>query len=236
MEIYATDALYVVNAEKENQTTLPSTANSTTDLPTVVKTTHPILEHAQSIKKKKKKISSIKHSRNISYPETPKIVEGYIKIPKPTSKYLQTTQNQIVKKRKNDQELISKLFQLEPQDGPKFIQEIKPILLKPSTNDWTYLEKTSQYSESNPSKQSPREEIKTISPHQNPNKNQPNSKNPSKESTLSSPNTQNRVKPLIETERNQTENKTVTEPLNKVYHIENANQKEPSNQKRSKSS
>ena len=82
------------------------------------------------------------------------------------------------------------------------------------------LEKTSQYIESNPSKQPPREEIRTISPH--PNKNQPNL---SKESTLSNPSTQNRAIPLIETEQNQMENKTITKPLNKTYHIENTNQK-----------
>ena len=48
------DTLYVVNAERENQTIPPSTANSTTDVPTVVKTTHPIPGQAQSEKKKKK--------------------------------------------------------------------------------------------------------------------------------------------------------------------------------------
>ena len=42
--------------------------------------------------------------------------------------------------------------------------------------------------------------------------------------------------PLTETEQNQMENKTITKPLNKTYHVENTNQKEPSNQKRSKSS
>ena len=72
------------------------------------------------------------------------------------------------------------------------------------------LEKTSQYIETNTSKQPPREEIRTISPHKNPNKNQPNPKNLSKEFTLSSPNTQNRTTPLTETEQNQMENKTKT--------------------------
>ena len=44
-----------------------------------------------------------------------------------------TTQNQS-EKGENYQELISKLLQLGPQDWPKFIQEIKPILLKLSNN------------------------------------------------------------------------------------------------------
>ena len=50
------------------------------------------------------------------------------------------------------------------------------------------LEKTTQYIEKNPSKQPPREEIRTISPLKNPNKNQPDPKNLSKEFTLSSSN------------------------------------------------
>ena len=50
MEVYAMDnGLYVVNVERENQTIPPSTAISTTDVPTVVKTIH-----TQSGKKKKK--------------------------------------------------------------------------------------------------------------------------------------------------------------------------------------
>ena len=65
------------------------------------------------------------------------------------------------------------------------------------------LEKTSKYIETNPSKQPSREEIRTISPHKNLNKNQPNSKNLCKEFTLSSPNTQNRTTSLTETEQNQ---------------------------------
>ena len=77
IEVYATDTLYVVNVERENQTIPPLTANSTTDVPTAVKTTHPIPEHTQS--GKKKKILTIKHTRNISYPEARKIVESYIK-------------------------------------------------------------------------------------------------------------------------------------------------------------
>ena len=48
------DILYVVNVESENQTIPPSTAISTTDVPTVVKTIHPTPDHAQSGKKKKK--------------------------------------------------------------------------------------------------------------------------------------------------------------------------------------
>ena len=55
------------------------------------------------------------------------------------------------------------------------------------------LEKPSQYIETNPWKQSPREEIRTISPHKNPDKNQPNPKNLSKEFTLNCPDTQNRT-------------------------------------------
>ena len=102
------------------------------------------------------------------------------------------------KKVENYQELISKLFQLGPQDWPKFIQEIKPILLKLSSYSTNpkpmtrhNLGKTSKYTETNLSKQPPREEIRTISPHKNPIKNQPNPKNLTKEFTLSSPNTQN---------------------------------------------
>ena len=98
------------------------------------------------------------------------------------------------------------------------------------------LEKTSKYIETNPSKQPSREEIRTISPHKNLNKNQPNPKNLSKEFTSSCPNTQNRTTSLSETEQNQMENNTITKPLNKTYLTENANQKEPSNQKRSQSS
>ena len=52
--------------EREPNHTTTVTANSTTDVPTVVKTTHPIPEHAQP----GKKILTIKHSRNIAYPKT----------------------------------------------------------------------------------------------------------------------------------------------------------------------
>ena len=51
MGVYAMDTLYV---ERENQTIPPSTAISTTNMPTAVKTIHPIPDHAQSGKKKKK--------------------------------------------------------------------------------------------------------------------------------------------------------------------------------------
>ena len=56
MEVYPIDTLYMVNVgrKRESQTLPPLTANSTTDVPTAVKTTHPIPEHAQSGKKKKK--------------------------------------------------------------------------------------------------------------------------------------------------------------------------------------
>ena len=54
MGMYAMDILYVVNVESENQTIPPSTAISTTDVPTAVKTIHPIPDHAQPRKKKKK--------------------------------------------------------------------------------------------------------------------------------------------------------------------------------------
>ena len=74
------------------------------------------------------------------------------------------------------------------------------------------LEKTSHYIETNPSKQPPREELRIISPHINPNKNQPNPKNLSKEFTLNSPNSQNRTTFLTETEQNQMENKTIAKP------------------------
>ena len=96
-------------------------------------------------------------------------------------------------------------------------------------------EKTSKYIETNPSKQSPREEIRTISPHKNPNINQPNPKNLSKEFTSSCPNTRNRTTSLTKTEQNQMENKTITKPLNKTYLIENANQKRSQSSHRSTS-
>ena len=48
------------------------------------------------------------------------------------------------------------------------------------------LEKTSKYIETNPSKQPPKEEIRTISPHKNPNKNQPNSTAPASSTSLRS--------------------------------------------------
>ena len=77
--------------------------------------------------KKEKEILTIKHTRNISYPEAWKIIEGYIK----NKTYSQISQNNPEsKKRENYQELISKLLQLGPQDWPKFIQEMKSILLK----------------------------------------------------------------------------------------------------------
>ena len=131
---------------------------------------------------KEKEILTIKHTRNIPYPEARKIVEGYIK----NKAYSQISQNNPKtesKKEENYQELISKLLILGPKDWPEFIQEIKPILLKLSSNSTNpkpmtehKLEKTSKYIETNPSKQPPREEIRTISPHKNPNKNQPNPK------------------------------------------------------------
>ena len=54
MGVFAMDILYVVNVESKNQTIPPSTAISTTDVPTVVKTINPIPDHAQPGKKKKK--------------------------------------------------------------------------------------------------------------------------------------------------------------------------------------
>ena len=231
MGVYTTDILYVVNLESENQIIPPSTAISTTDVP-----------RSCPAWKKEKEILTIKHTKNIPYPEARKIVEGYIK----NKTYSQISQNNPKtesKKEENYQELISKLLILGPKDWPEFIQEIKPTLLKLSSNSTNRKpitkhkpEKTSKYIETNPPKQPPKEEIRTISPHKNPNKNQPNSKNPSKEFTSSYPNTQNRTTSLTETEQNQMKNKTITKPLNKNYLIENANQKEPLNQKRSQSS
>ena len=98
MEVYVMDTLYVVNAERENQTIPPLTANSTTDVPTAVKTTHPLPEHALIIK----------HTRNIPYLEAWKIVEGYI-----NKTYAQISQNNPKsesKKGENYQELISELL------------------------------------------------------------------------------------------------------------------------------
>ena len=131
MEVYAMDALYVVNVgrEREPNCTLP-TANSTVDVPTAVKTTHPMLEHVQSREPKKNEILTVKHTRNIPYPEARKIVEGYIK----HKTYSQIHAKSESTKGDNYQELFSKLFQLGPQDWPKFIPEIKPILLKLFTN------------------------------------------------------------------------------------------------------
>ena len=177
---------------------------------------------------KRKKILTIKHTRNIPYQEARKIVEGYME------KNLFPNQPKIreLKKKKNYQELISKLLQLGPQDWPKFIQEIKPILLKLFSNSTNpkpmtehKLEKHQNILKQIPLSNPPREEITTISPHKNPNKKQLNPKNLSKEFTLSSPNTQNRTTLLTETEQNQMENKTITKPLNKTYLIENTNQK-----------
>ena len=132
MGVYAMDILYVVNVECENQTIPPSTAISTTDVPTVVKTIHPIADHAHP-GKKKKEILTIKHTKNIPYPEARKLVEGYIK----NKTYAQISQNNPKtesKKEENYQELISKLLILGPKDWPEFIQEIKPTLLKLSSN------------------------------------------------------------------------------------------------------
>ena len=53
MGVYTMDILYVVNVESENQTIPPSTTISTTDVPTAVKTIHPISDHAQSGKRKR---------------------------------------------------------------------------------------------------------------------------------------------------------------------------------------
>ena len=106
----------------------------------------------------KKEILTIKHTRNIPYPETRKIVEGYIK----NKTYSQISPKSESKKGENYQKLISKLLQLGPKDCPKFIQEIKPILLKFSSNSTNPKrmtehnpEKISQYIETNPSKQHP---------------------------------------------------------------------------------
>ena len=209
-------------------------------MPTVVKTLHPIADHAQP-GKKEKEVLTIKHTKNIPYPKAWKIVEGYIK----NKTYAQISQNNPKtenKEEENYQELIAKLLILGHKDWPEFIQEIKPTLLKLSSNSTNpkpitehKLEKTSKYIETNPPKQPPKEEITTISPHKNPNKNQPNSKNLSKEFTSSYPNTQNRTTSLTETEQNQMENKTITKPLNKTYLIENANQKRSQSSHRSTS-
>ena len=168
------DILYVVNVERENQTIPPSTAISKTDVPTCSED-HPSYTRSCPAWKKEKEILTIKHTRNIPYPEARKIVEGYIKKTKPIPKSPKTTQKQRVKKEENYQELISKLLILEPKDWPEFIQEIKPILLKLSSNSTNpkpmtdhKLSKTSKYIETNPSKQPPREEIRIISPHKKP--------------------------------------------------------------------
>ena len=181
MGVYAMDILYVVNVESENQTIPPSTAISTTDVPTAVKTIHPSCPSW----KKEKKILTIKHTKNIPYPEAWKIVEGYIK----NKTYSQNNRKTEIKK-ENYRELISKLLILGPKDWPEFIQEIKPILLKLSSNSTNPKpisehkpEKTSKHIETNPAKQPPKEEIRTISPHKDPNKTQPNPKNLSKEFT-----------------------------------------------------
>ena len=79
---------------------------------------------------KRKKILTIKHTRNIPYPKDQKIVKGYIK----NKTYSQNNPKSESKKGENYQELISKLLQLGPQDWPKFIQELKPILSKLSSN------------------------------------------------------------------------------------------------------
>ena len=152
------DTLYVLNAERENQITPSLTANSTTCAN--CSENHPSYTRTCSVWKKE--ILPIKHTRNIPYPEAQKIVEGYIEN-KTYSQIFQNNSKSESKKGENDQELISKLFQLRPQDWPKFIQEIKPILFTLFTNSTNpkpmtehNLEKTSQYIETNPLKQPPR--------------------------------------------------------------------------------
>ena len=83
---------------------------------------HPSYTRSCPVWKKEKVILTIKHTRNIPYPEAWKIVEGYIK----NKTYSQNNPKSESKKGKNYQELISKLLQLGPQDWPKFIQEMKP--------------------------------------------------------------------------------------------------------------
>ena len=163
MELYAMDTLYVLNAERENQIIPSLTANSTTCAN--CSENHPSYTRTCSVWKKE--ILTIKHTRNIPYPEAQKIVEGYIKN-KTYSQISKKHSKSESKKGENDQELISKLL------WPKFILEIKPILLKLSCNSTNpkpmteyNLEKTSQFIETNPSKQPSRKEIRTISPHKN---------------------------------------------------------------------
>ena len=122
MEVYAMDILYAVNVEREsNHTTINCNLNNR------CANCEDHLSYTRSCPawKKEKEILTIKHTRNIPYPEARKIVEGYIK---------NKTYSQNKVKKENYQELISKLLQLGPRDWPKFIQEIKPILLKLSSN------------------------------------------------------------------------------------------------------
>ena len=95
---------------------------------------HPSYSRSCPAWKKEKEILTIKHTKNIPYPEARKLVEGYIK----NKTYAQISQNnpktESKKKKENYQELISKLLILGPKDWPEFIQEIKPTLLKLSSN------------------------------------------------------------------------------------------------------
>ena len=125
MGVYAMDILYVVNVESENINLNNRCANCGED--------HPSYTRSCPAWKKEKEILTIKHTKNIPYPEARKIVEGYIK----NKTYSQISKNNPKtesKKEENYQELISKLLILGPKDKPEFIQEIKPTLLKLSSN------------------------------------------------------------------------------------------------------
>ena len=85
MEVYAMDTLNVVNVEREpNHITINyklnnRCANCDED--------HPSDTRIFPVWKKEKEILTIKHTRNLPYPEAPKIVKGYIKKKKkPTPK------------------------------------------------------------------------------------------------------------------------------------------------------
>ena len=163
---------YVVNVETENQT-IPPTVISTTDVPTAVKTS--ILYQIMPSLKKERNLNYKTHEKH-TLSRSPKNSWRLHKKTKPIPN-LQNNPKLESKKGENYQELISKLLQLGSQEWPKFIQEIKPILLKLSSNCTNpkpitehNLEKTSKYIETNPSKQPPREEIRAISPHKNPYK------------------------------------------------------------------
>ena len=78
--------------------------------------------------KREKEIMTVKHTRNISFPEAKKVVAGYMQ----GKSYSQVAKPTIPNTDSQYEKLVRQLLELGPSDWPKFIEEIRKTL--PKTN------------------------------------------------------------------------------------------------------